>query len=152
VCVVKLHGDAAHPDEVVLSRDDYDEFFARRPALALLLEGLLLNRTFSSPAYSLRDPNFRQSTAVLPACCATHAGRRSPRRSRPWRRSRLSAEAMGPEASGLIGVPARRGEQQLEFLRFLDGLADRVMLAALASFSPTMSRCPRCCRLAQHFE
>jgi len=58
--VVKLHGDAAHPDDIVLSRDDYHEFFERRPAMALLLEGLLLNRTFFFVGYGLRDPNFRQ--------------------------------------------------------------------------------------------
>jgi hypothetical protein len=60
VCVVKLHGDAAEPGGIVLCRDDYDEFFERRPALALLLEGLLLNRTFFFVGYGLRDPNFRQ--------------------------------------------------------------------------------------------
>ena len=60
VHVVKLHGDAAEPDEIVLCRDDYDEFFERRPAMALLLEGLLLNRTFFFVGYGLRDPNFRQ--------------------------------------------------------------------------------------------
>src|SRR5262249_40774123 len=47
VYVVKLHGDAATPDEpIVLSRDDYDAFFDSRPAMTALLEGLLLNRTF----------------------------------------------------------------------------------------------------------
>src|SRR5262249_60716773 len=54
------HGDAAHPEEVVLARDDYEEFFHRRPAMALLLEGLLLNQTFFFVGYGLRDPNFRQ--------------------------------------------------------------------------------------------
>src|SRR6185437_12033981 len=59
VFVVKLHGDLAHPDEIILTRDDYDEFFQRRPAMALLLEGLLFNQTFFFVGYSLRDPNFR---------------------------------------------------------------------------------------------
>src|SRR5205823_6157671 len=31
VFVVKLHGDAAEPEGVVLARDDYDEFFQARP-------------------------------------------------------------------------------------------------------------------------
>jgi hypothetical protein len=34
----------------VLCRDDYDEFFERRPAMALLLEGLMLNRNAAEPA------------------------------------------------------------------------------------------------------
>lgn len=65
VYTVKLHGDLAHGDwsgdydDVVLSRDDYDDFFDRRPLMASLLEGLLLNRTFLFVGYSLRDPNFR---------------------------------------------------------------------------------------------
>src|SRR5205807_4025120 len=60
VFVVKLHGDIGCPEEIVLSRDDYDEFFERRPAMALLLESLLLNQTFFFVGYALRDPNFRQ--------------------------------------------------------------------------------------------
>jgi O-acetyl-ADP-ribose deacetylase (regulator of RNase III) len=46
VYVVKLHGDAQHPDQIVLTRDDYHTFFENRPAMALLLEGLLLNHSF----------------------------------------------------------------------------------------------------------
>lgn len=57
--VVKFHGDAGEGD-VVVSRDDYDAFFHRRPAMASLLEGLLLNQTFFFVGYSLRDPNYRQ--------------------------------------------------------------------------------------------
>ncbi len=58
-CVVKFHGDV-EDGQAVLSRDDYDGFFARRPEMASLLEGLLLNQTFFFVGYSLRDPNFRQ--------------------------------------------------------------------------------------------
>ena len=59
--VVKIHGDArADKPQIVLSRDDYDEWFQRHPALSALLEGLLLNQTFLFLGYSLRDPNFRQ--------------------------------------------------------------------------------------------
>lgn len=61
VHVIKFHGDAnQEQDELVLSRDDYDSFFADRPVMASLLQGLLLNQTFFFVGYSLRDPNFRQ--------------------------------------------------------------------------------------------
>src|SRR5207248_1179916 len=40
--VVKFHGDAETGKGIVLKRDDYEGFFAYRPAMALLLEGLLL--------------------------------------------------------------------------------------------------------------
>ena len=66
VHVIKFHGDANQTvvdqgkDDLVLSRDDYDRFFADRPVMASLLQGLLLNQTFFFVGYSLRDPNFRQ--------------------------------------------------------------------------------------------
>jgi NAD-dependent SIR2 family protein deacetylase len=70
--VVKMHGDADYckgkkdaQDGIVVSRDDYDQFFARKPMMASLLEGLLLNRTFCFVGYSLRDPNFRQIHAKI---------------------------------------------------------------------------------------
>lgn len=70
--VVKMHGDADHceglddvDDGIVVSRDDYDRFFAAKPMMASLLEGLLLNRTFLFVGYSLRDPNFRQIHAKI---------------------------------------------------------------------------------------
>lgn len=58
--VVKFHGCAVAKSDVVLSRDDYDGFFRKRPAMALLLEGLLLNQSFLFVGYGLRDPDFRQ--------------------------------------------------------------------------------------------
>ncbi|MFX0066325.1 MAG: SIR2 family protein [Candidatus Hermodarchaeota archaeon] len=55
--VLKIHGDLTVPDEVIFTRRDYEEYFARRPAVSALLRGLLLNRTFIFIGYSLRDPN-----------------------------------------------------------------------------------------------
>ncbi len=60
VFVVKLHGDARRAEGMVLCRDDYESFFRQRPALAVLLEALLLNQTFLFVGYGLKDPNFRQ--------------------------------------------------------------------------------------------
>jgi hypothetical protein len=128
--VVKLHGDAAHPDSLILSRDDYDEFFHRRPALALLLEGLLLNQTFFFVGYGLRDLNFRQifsriarmlRQARRPAFATTFeaGGPAGPLLVRQWAHKRLH----------LIPVPGERvAEQEGQLLRFLDRLADRVTL------------------------
>lgn len=129
VHVVKLHGDAAEADEIVLSRDDYDEFFQRRPALAVLLEGLLLNRTFFFVGYSLRDPNFRQIYARIarmlresrrPAFATTfERGEALPFIVEQWRRKQLT----------LLPIPGESGaEQGVRFLAFLDRLAERVTL------------------------
>ena len=58
--VVKFHGCASQGGSIVLSRDDYEDIFVHRPAMALLLESLLLNHTFLFLGYSLRDPDFRR--------------------------------------------------------------------------------------------
>lgn len=130
VFVVKLHGDSRHADEIIVSRDDYDEFFERRPAMALLLEGLLLNQTFFFVGYGLRDPNFRQIHSRI---------------ARTLREARRPAFATTFEASGdsgaylieqwgnkqlrLIGIPGQtKAEQQHALLRFLDELSAQVAL------------------------
>ena len=130
VFVVKLHGDLAHPDEIILTRDDYDAFFHRRPAMALLLEGLLLNQTFFFVGYGLRDPNFRQlysrivrmlREAQRPAFATTleASGGSGPYLIEQWRKKQLK----------LIRIPGDSlAEQTHAFLRFLDDLADRVAL------------------------
>ena len=128
VCVVKLHGDASEPGAIVLCRDDYDEFFERRPALALLLEGLLLNQTFFFVGYGLRDPNFRQvygrvarmlREAQRPAYATSFesAGEAGPYVARQWQAKRLH----------LVGIPGTGPEErEHHLLRFLDRLAERV--------------------------
>ncbi|BBM82188.1 SIR2 family protein [Candidatus Uabimicrobium amorphum] len=57
VNILKIHGDIDTPHEITLSKEDYDHYFQRRPALSALLKGLFLNRTFLFVGYSLRDPN-----------------------------------------------------------------------------------------------
>jgi hypothetical protein len=130
VHVVKLHGDAGRAEEIVLTRDDYEEFFHRRPALALLLEGLLLTRTFFFVGYGLRDPNFRQlygriarmlKAAKRPAFATSFeaGGPTGAYVARQWANKHLQ----------LIGIPgADPVEQEGEFLRLLDRLAERVTL------------------------
>jgi hypothetical protein len=153
VSVVKLHGDAAHPEDIILSRDDYNEFFERRPAMALLLEGLLLNQTFFFAGYSLRDLNFRQvfsrvarllREARRPAFATTFeaGGATAAHVERQWRRQQLH----------LIAIPgANRAEQVQEFLRFLDRLSEEVTLRqaplALAPDLPAPAPLGRLCGL-----
>lgn len=132
VYVVKLHGDAEHPADIVLSRDDYHAFFEQRPAMALLLEGLLLNQTFFFVGYSLRDPNFRQIFSRIarmlresrrPAFATTFdtQGSKAEYLQRQWQRQQLH----------LIPIAAETDDdRQNRFLRFLDALAERVTLQA----------------------
>jgi hypothetical protein len=136
VYVVKLHGDAAHAEEIILTRDDYDEFFHARPAMALLLEGLLLNRTFFFVGYGLRDPNFRQvhsrivrmlREAARPAFATTFeaSGDSGPYLVEQWRNKGLHLIAIPG------GTPAEQGHA---FLRFLDDLAGQVALRMAQPF------------------
>jgi len=124
--VVKFHGDAeAAESAVVLSRTDYDHFFRDRPAMASLLEGLLLNQTFLFVGYSLSDPNFKQIYArvarILKASKRTayavqfDAGVSEQTRD-DWKSRQLE----------LLDVPGEGAEQGHHFLRFLDALAAAV--------------------------
>lgn len=128
VYVVKLHGDADHAEEIVLTRDDYSTFFERRPAMALLLEGLLLNRTFFFVGYSLRDLNFREvfgrvarmlREAKRPAFATSFeaAGDTAEYTKKQWGRQRLALVPIAGEGAA---------EQQRQFLRFLDRLSEEV--------------------------
>lgn len=125
VHVVKLHGDARRGKGFVLSRDDYEAFFQDRPALASLLEGLLLNQTFLFTGYSLRDPDFRQihhrvsamlSEAKRPAF-ATTFDLESPYVRRQWAAKRVE----------LLFVPGEGSTcQARQLVRFLERLSEEV--------------------------
>ena len=132
VCVVKLHGDAARGEGIVLCRDDYDAFFRTRPALALLLEGLLLNQTFLFAGYGLKDPNFRQIYSRIADMLQgaereafslmVEAGTETtPFLTQQWRRKGLH----------LLAMPGSQPEQRVRMSwLFLDWLADQIVLGA----------------------
>jgi hypothetical protein len=149
VHVVKLHGDASEAEGIVLCRDDYDEFFERRPAMSLLLEGLLLNQTFFFVGYGLRDPNFRQiysriarmlRDAHRPAFATSFesGGDAGPYIAGQWREKHLH----------LVSLPGSTpDERERSLLSFLDELADRVasrsprlFLASDVEVPPRLSR------------
>jgi hypothetical protein len=128
--VVKLHGDANHPNDIVLSRDDYAAFFEQRPAMSSLLEGLLLNHSFLFVGYSLRDPNFRHlfsrvarmlREARRPAFATSFAdpGPAEELVREQWRRERLELIPLHAAQAPLRAVAA---------WEFLDTLSERVTL------------------------
>ncbi len=123
--VVKFHGCAVAPSDIVLSRDDYDGFFRARPAMALLLEGLLLNQSFLFVGYGLRDPDFRQiwsrigamlEGAKRPAFATTFDA--------PSRHGISQWERHGLHLFALEGATPHEKARRLD--RFLDRLADLV--------------------------
>lgn len=56
--VVKMHGDLRHEENIVVTKQDYDEFMARYPVVATHLSAMLITRTPLYVGYSLSDPDF----------------------------------------------------------------------------------------------
>lgn len=65
VTLLKLHGDLAHPERLVLTEEDYDGFLERYPLLATYLANLLISRTAILVGYSAEDPDFRRIWQVI---------------------------------------------------------------------------------------
>jgi tetratricopeptide (TPR) repeat protein len=59
VTLVKMHGCVSAPDTIVVTRDDYETYAQRHPAIVTYLQSLLATRTFLFVGFSLTDPNFR---------------------------------------------------------------------------------------------
>jgi hypothetical protein len=57
--ILKLHGDVAASDSLVLTAEDYDRFTFQSPYIRLFMNVLFLNYTVPFVGYSLRDPDFR---------------------------------------------------------------------------------------------
>ncbi|CCH89640.1 conserved protein of unknown function; Putative NAD-dependent histone deacetylase domain [Modestobacter italicus] len=132
--LLKLHGDAAHPDSVVLTREQYLEFGDHRSALAGVLQSLLLTRHVLFVGTSMLDDDLiriahqvrnvlhepddaprRRSGTVL-------ALAEDPVRARLWERD-VATVAMTSTAEA---VPAAEAARRLEVLLDLLGcLASR---------------------------
>lgn len=55
--VYKMHGDAAHPSDAVLTRDDYEQYHIRMQPFLSALGGDLVSRTILFLGFSFADPN-----------------------------------------------------------------------------------------------
>ena len=73
--ILKMHGCISHPDDIVLTRNDYDTYADRRAALAGIVQASLITKHLLFVGFGLRDPNFEQiiatvkkSTAHYPSC------------------------------------------------------------------------------------
>lgn len=93
--VLKLHGciERSAINDLVVTSGDYEDFFARRPAMARRLGSDLLSRSLVFLGYSLSDPDL--ATALAEA-------RRMARNN--------------PAAHFIVLVPPRPGEEQLDRL------------------------------------
>ena len=60
VIVYKMHGDKEHPDEAVITRDDYEAYNKTRTMFTTNLKGQLIEKTFLFIGFSFEDPNLEQ--------------------------------------------------------------------------------------------
>ncbi|WP_204375420.1 SIR2 family protein [Aeromonas veronii] len=55
--VYKMHGDAEHPSEAILTKDDYESYHVRMQPFLNALSGDLVSKTFLFIGFSFTDPN-----------------------------------------------------------------------------------------------
>ncbi len=58
--LLKMHGCVAHPEDIVLTREDYLRYADRRAALAGIVQALLITRHMLFVGFSLTDDNFHR--------------------------------------------------------------------------------------------
>lgn len=58
--LLKMHGSVDHPDDIVLTREDYLRYSERRAALAGIVQALLVTRHMLFTGFSLQDENFHR--------------------------------------------------------------------------------------------
>lgn len=57
--LIKMHGDLAHLDSLVLKEDDFLQYAEKHPLLELFIKSLLIDHTFLFIGYSLNDYNLK---------------------------------------------------------------------------------------------
>jgi len=57
VVVYKMHGDVDHPDEAILTKDDYESYHIKMDHFITSLSGDLVSKTFIFIGFSFTDPN-----------------------------------------------------------------------------------------------
>jgi hypothetical protein len=124
--LLKLHGDAGHPESVVLTREEYLEFGDTRAALAGVLHSLLLTRHVLFVGTSMLDDDLiriahqvRSALQLQGSSSARRGGtvlalREDPARARLWERD-VETVAMGARDDPPAGA-ARRLEVLLDLI------------------------------------
>jgi hypothetical protein len=125
--LLKLHGDAAHPESVVLTREEYLQFGDTRAALAGVLHSLLLTRHVLFVGTSMLDDDLIRIAHQVRSALrlqGTESSRRNGTvlalredlaRARLWERD-VETVAMGP-----AGTEAAEAARRLEVLLDLIG-------------------------------
>lgn len=57
VILYKMHGDVEHPDDAIISKDQYEKYYHSHGAFINTLSGDLISKTFLFIGFSFTDPN-----------------------------------------------------------------------------------------------
>lgn len=72
VVVYKMHGDVSSPDQVILTKDDYETYNHGRQLFTTALQHDLASRTFLFIGFSFTDPNLSFVLSQMKALLGTH--------------------------------------------------------------------------------
>lgn len=144
--LLKLHGCVRHPEDIVLTRDDYMRYAAKRAALGGVVQALLITKHMLFIGFSLEDDNFhRMADDVRRLTGALDKGRAFGTslvlRNRPflaqlWRNEIDIVAMQEQEAKGALSDAAR----QLEiFIDYLSGQVEHTAHLLNARFDSLLS-------------
>lgn len=63
--IIKMHGDLANEEYLILTQEDYDNYMSKYAMIATHLASTLITRTGLFLGYSLRDPNLLQIKNIV---------------------------------------------------------------------------------------
>jgi hypothetical protein len=72
VIVYKMHGDVDHPDQAVLTKDDYESYHIKFAPFITALSGDLVSKTFLFLGFSFTDPNIDYILSRIRATYTNH--------------------------------------------------------------------------------